>query len=123
MVWGGKVSAAQSITSLAWARQEQMAQNHPLLEYAVLIHLIGPRLADHLLDGRLGRLRVIRRPGVVLCPLGVGIFEVGQINLNLPLQRPEGLHPVIAPAVPHHRHGQGLFQGLRHHLGIVGGID
>ena len=43
--------------------------------------------------------------------------------MNVPLQGPEGLHPVIAAAVPHHGDRQGLFQRRSDHLRIVCGVD
>ena len=99
-----------------------MTDNNAFLQDALPIQLIGAGLADHLPDGGLGHLRVIRRPGVFLRPFPVGVFEVRQIDVDFPLQGSQGLHLVIPPAVPDHRHRQGLLQRLGHCVGVVGGV-
>ena len=105
------------------SRQKQVPDDHPPLQDALLVQDVGARLTDHLLDGSPGDLGIVRRPRPALGIPGIGIFIVRQIDVNGSLQRPEGLHPVIAPAVPNHGDGQRLGEGLRHHVSIVGGID
>ena len=83
----------------------------------------GAGLAEHLQDGRLGRLRVVRRAGILLRVLRRDILQIGQIDLDFPLQAPQGVHPVIAAGVPYHRHRQRLGQQPGHRVGVVGGID
>ena len=92
------------------------------LQQAVLHHA-GPRLPHHLPDGGRCYLRVVRRPGVALRELRRQVLEVGEVDVHLALQSPQGLHPVIAPGVPHHRHRERLFQQPGDHMGVVGGVD
>ena len=64
------------------------------------------RLANHLPDGIRRHREVVRRPGQVSCQCVIGIFQVGQINVNFSIQLAQDLHPLIAAAVVHHRHRQ-----------------
>ena len=104
------------------AGEKEVADDDAAFQDALAVHLIGAGLADHLPDGGSGHRRVVPGGGVLFRSFLVGVFEVGQVNLHLALQGPQGLHLVVAAAVPHHRHGQGFLQGLGHHMGVVGGV-
>ena len=56
-------------------------------------------------------MKITGSAGKACCQPVIGIFQVGQINIHLPLQLPESLHPLIAAAVVYHRYRQFRLQG------------
>ena len=104
------------------AGEEQVADHHPTAQQPAL-HEARPGLAVHLQNGLPGHLRVVRRPGVGRRGLCRHVLEIGQVNLDLPLQRPQSFQALIPPGVPHHGDGERLFQGRQNGVGVVGGVD
>ena len=104
------------------AGQEQVTENDAAGQDSVFIQLIGAGLAHHFPDGGAGGFRVVGGSGVALGGVRVGVFVVGEIDLNVALQGGQRFHPVIAPAVPNHGDGERVFQGLGDDVGVVGGV-
>ena len=100
-----------------------MADHRSTEKQTALVKPAGPRLPDHLPNGGLGRLGIIRGGGVAPRRLRVQILEIGEVDGHPALQGHQGLHPVVAPGVPHRRHREGILQHLAHHVGVVGGVD
>ena len=63
-------------------------------------------LPHHLPDGIGGHGKIVRRPGQLPRQTGIRVFEVGEVNIDAPIQRPQRLHPLVSAAVVHHRHRQ-----------------
>ena len=82
-----------------------MADDHPLGD-PLPLPLDAAHLAHHLPDRPGGHREIVRRAGERPCQGGIRVFQVGQIDVDFPLQCPEGLHPLVAAAVVYHRHRQ-----------------
>ena len=107
-----------------------MADHHAPLQQAVFQHT-GAGLAHHLPDGQPGHGEVIRRGGQRVRQCVVGVFQVGQVDIHLALQLPQGLHRLVAAAVIHHGDTQLRLQrrqdprqemGGGHQIDIVGAL-
>ena len=66
------------------------------------------RVDVYLPDSGLGCLRIVGGAGIPPCGVAGQIFQVGQIDLDLSLQSPQGVYPVVSSGVPHHRDGLGV---------------
>lgn len=80
-------------------------------------------LAYHFPDGVLGTGEIVRRTGKVGGQSTVRVLEIGQVDVNFPLQLPERFHPLVAAAVAHHRHREFGLQGRQDGGKKVGGGD
>ena len=86
--------------------------------------LIHAHLAEHLEYRRRGDLRVIRRVGIPRRGGGKGVFEVRHVYLHQPLEHAQGLHALVAGAVPDHGYAEvEAGERLGHGPGKVRGGD
>ena len=101
-----------------------MADDYPAGKQAIPVKGARAGLAHHLPDSGLGCLRIVGGAGIPPCGVAVQIFQVGQIDLDLSLQSPQGVYSVVSSGVPHHRDGLGvLLQQPPHYMGVMGGVD
>ena len=80
-------------------------------------------LAVHLLDGFRRAVEVVRGMAVAGRRGAVAVFQVGQPDLNFIPEETDGVDALVAAAVVHHRHGEGLAEALVDGAGEVGGRD
>ena len=78
------------------------------------------RLTHHFPNGVLRRGEIIRRPGQLRGKGFITVFEVRQINVDFPFQRPDGLRPLVAAAVVDHRHRQLWAEGGQNRGQVLG---
>ena len=95
-----------------------MAHQHSPLHRAAC----DDRRADlplHLFECGCGDGRIVGRVAVPPCDLGVGILEIGHIDVDQPVQKSQLLHALVAAAVEHGRHTRAIFGERRGDAGNV----
>ena len=100
-----------------------MADEDAFPQEPVRADVVVAGLAVHLLDGVRRAVKVVRGMAVSRRRGAVGVFHVGQPDLDLIPEETDGVDALVAAAVVHHRHGEGLAEALVDGAGEVGGRD
>ena len=104
------------------SRQNQVPHDEPGADDPLRIQFHRPHLPEHFLQSRGGELKIIPRPGISGGQIGRNVFQIRQIHLHPALHGPQGFHPLVAAAVPHHGQPVPSLQRIINHPGPVGGV-
>ena len=98
---GKPIKATQGVVDES--RKHEMSYDDAAERQSVVVgEQRRPFLPKHLFQSRLGPLRIIGRVGKAGSEIGIGILEVGQIDIDIRFERFQDVHIVVGIGVVYH---------------------
>ena len=94
--------------------QDQVADEQPPRSDAACVHLQVAHLSVHLFDGGLIYLGVGLDFGITFGDLGIGVFHIGHVNIDHPVEQSEHCQRVVAAGVVDQRDAQPSLSSDQH---------